>query len=514
MLAFIRALLPASFAHVIILPHGCAWFVVSVFICLLGCLLPALQAKPPPLVQRLRKGRPRSPRPVSAETSTPERLEDGSPSSVKFAPALQRAATVAEASPSSSPFKRPAFKAIWSFAPGRSTSTHRQSEDDPTPIMRRAATLSSHVLPSATTLSHVLPSAATLSQVLPSAATMSHVLPSPPKLPTFKSMKSFSPTLRTGRTTPSAHSPISSESESTLVEHLSPARYHPDLSIIASATTSAEGTCVQQEDSEDSELAAPARAPSTSGSPHPSRSVRLPNMKLFRSLPPRTSCKPVAPRSSTPDACSEDDVSEPQAVPRDGEQAEQAQLRRDNTTGMLGDVFITKFVNPFRVKDRNAESVERAAPTSPLSPRRASGSRWMLASLHLGRRQSNGSRASSISDSPRSSISSGSTAYSTSSTSSSPSVTSESTPSGTSTTTPPKRSNGETHFAPTPTPRGRPMSRQPTSLWLGRAATMPKESGGEARNAAEPEEGQAVSQRKPFFRHRTSARGGKKWGSF
>ncbi|RDX46759.1 hypothetical protein OH76DRAFT_816256 [Lentinus brumalis] len=474
MLTFIQALLPASFAPVVVLPHGYVWFLISVFIFVLGRIVPALQVKPPPLVQKLRKARRHSPRHGSANIkSAPEQPEDRSSTSVKFAPALQRSATMA-VPPSSSPFKRPVFKSIFSFAPGHSTAN---------PEPHAASTLHERAF------APVLRRAATLSEAF-----------STPKMPTLKSMRSFSPTLRSARAVPSPRTSVSSESDSDSdsdsENESETGPDHSGLPTISSPTSSTQGTYSEG----DSPSPAPASLPSSSGSPRPTRSGPLASLKMFRSLSRRVSTKQFVLRPSTPGARSVDDDSELQVVSDDDG-------HRDNT--MLGDVFITKFVDPFRVKNRNADSVKRAAPMSPLSPRRASLSRRMLASLHLG--HSDDSRDSSISDSPRSSISSVSTGCSCDTTPSS----SCSPRSSLSRTEP----YNATHPAtPVPASQGWSSSRRATSMSLVRPATVAEESAEEAElekdcDCSTKAETVPPPQRQPVFRHRTTASGAK-WSSF
>ncbi|TFK89879.1 hypothetical protein K466DRAFT_597411 [Polyporus arcularius HHB13444] len=435
----VRTYIPASFAPMIILSWGFAWFAISVLIFYLGCLLPTLRAKPPPLAPRSRS--PKLCRHSLPQAVVPEPLheppEDDSSSSVKAAPTLQRAATVVVAPPSL-PLKRPStFKSILAFAPGRSTSSPQarpaQPERVSTSGLRRAATLS---------------------EALP-----------PSRMPT---MKTLSPVLRGGRATPSSKSSISLESETTLVDHLSPAEGVPAA------------------------FAAP-------------RSV-LPSIKMFRSFSRRMSFKQkadLASRASTSITHSMDDISEPQVADEHPEQAHPT---------VPGEVFTSKFVNPFRGKPKSADRSASSSPAPVPSSRRASVSRRMLASLHLG--HTTDPRASPVPDSPRSSTSSVSTAYSTFSSSSVMSGSSSSSPRSNVSRTQPY---GAPHYAPMPmpAPRGRASSRRATSLSLDRPATVAEESGEETGNALGLELGHGQTrnradtvpapQRKPFFRHRAMA---------
>ncbi|RDX46761.1 hypothetical protein OH76DRAFT_816178 [Lentinus brumalis] len=433
----VRTYIPASFAPMIILSWGFAWFAISVLIFYLGCLLPTLRAKPPPLAPRSRSPKLcRHSLPVVPEPLQ-EPPEDDSSSSVKFAPTLQRAATVAVAPPSL-PLKRPStFKSILAFAPGRSTSSPQSRPAQP----ERVSTSGPR-------------RAATLSEALP-----------PSKKSTSKPMKTLSPVLRGGRTTPSSKSSISLESETTLVDHLS-----------------AEG------------VPAPSAA----------RQSVLPSMKMFRSLSRRMSFKQkaeLASRASTSITHDMDDISGPHVADEHPEQAHPT---------VPGEVFTSKFVNPFRGKPKSAD---RSASSSPApASRRATVSRRMLASLHLG--HTTGPRASPVPDSPRSSTSSVSTAYSTFSSSSVMSGSSSSSPRSNISRTQPY---GAPHYAPMPmpAPRGRASSRRATSLSLDRPATVAEESGEEAGNALGLELGHGQTriradtvpapQRKPFFRHRAMA---------
>ncbi|KAI0706287.1 hypothetical protein C8T65DRAFT_696271 [Cerioporus squamosus] len=417
--AIVRTLLPACFAPMVILVWGFAWFAMSVCIFYLGCFLPALRMKPPPLVQKSRSPstRPRSPRPLSVDTELlPEQQEDDPPPAVKFGPSLQRAATVAEASRSSSPFKKPTFKKIFSFTPARSTTTPLLHHPQLVSSLRRAATD-----------------------------------PETLKSPASKSDKSLSPALRRGRATSSPESFISSESETTLVDHLS-----PTLEVPTSPILSADGA-----------------SSASSGAP---RSVHLSSMKMFRSLSRRMSFKQKA------DFASVDEVSEPRVVDEHSQ--------RNNT--MSGEVFSSKFVNPFRSKQK---SRDRSASSSPAPSSRPS--------LHLS--HGNDSPVSPVPDSPRSSTSSVSTAYSTFSSRSTMSA-----PSGSPRSVPRTQPYGAPHYAPMPGPRGRPSSRRAASLSLDRPATVAEESGEEAGNALGLELGLTWGradtvpnpQRKPFLRHR------------
>ena len=322
-------------------PHA---LVQSVIVFYLGCVLPSIHAKPPPLVQKPRsvKSRPNSlALPADSEPIKPE-ADRPSSASVSFPPTLQRAATVGEVPSSSKPAKRPALRALWSFAhhPARTIAgTHLHADEDSTAAMRRTSTVT---------------------DVLSSLSSAS-----PPKVPTL-TLKSM---VRKGRAGSTSRSSVSSQSESTVVDRLSPSRYHPDLPMIASATSSAEGRYAQ----EDCVAPAPASGTSSpSGSPRPSRHALLPSMKMFKSFSRRRSQKTASTSSSpTPATLSLDDVADPAGAPSEPQP-------------VSGEVLTTKFVNPFRVKPRERKSVERP---------RMSGARRMVEQL------------SHASDSPRSSVS-------------------------------------------------------------------------------------------------------------
>ena len=313
----------------------------SVLVFYLGCVLPSIHAKPPPLVQKPRSVKSRPNSLALPADSEPIKPEADRPSSA-FPPTLQRAATVGEVPSSSKSAKRPALRALWSFAhhPARTIAgTHLHADEDSTAAMRRTSTVT---------------------DVLSSLSSAS-----PPKVPTL-TLKSM---VRKGRAGSTSRSSVSSQTESTVVDRLSPSRYHPDLPMIASATSSAEGRYAQ----EDCVGPAPASGTSSpSGSPRPSRHALLPSMKMFKSFSRRRSQKTASASSSpTPATLSLDDVADPAGAPSEPQP-------------VSGEVLTVKFVNPFRVKPRERKSVERS---------RMSGARRMLGQL------------SHASDSPRSSVS-------------------------------------------------------------------------------------------------------------
>ncbi|RPD64633.1 hypothetical protein L226DRAFT_528988 [Lentinus tigrinus ALCF2SS1-7] len=473
----------------LLLTWGCAWFAMSVLIFGIGCLLPSLLPKPPPLIQKPRIAKSRSTPALRADPEPlPHQPEDEPSSSVEFRPTLQRAATVEEASPVSTPLKRPAYKTLWPLAHHPARSIANSQPDDPTPTLRRAATFS---------------------EVLSSLSSSS-------KVSAIKSV------IKNGRSTPGPKASVSSGSEE-LVDPLSPTRYHPDLTPIVSATPSAEGSYAQE-----ASVPSSSSSPTLAGSPRSWRHTRLPSMKMFKSFSKRMSPKSKtdpASHSPTADASILYDTVGPkeQCTDERPRHAHPDRLRRHHDTS--AEVLTTKFVNPFHVKPRKSQSIERSASPSPSpSSRRVSGPRRMLAPLKFI--HANESHVSAVPDSPRSSVSSESTGLSTFS---SPSVKSSfSSASSSSPRSVPPRTQpyGAPYYAATPAPRERPSSRpaarRAASVSLDRPETVAEESGEDSGNALGLELGHArkgnaatmpVHQRKRFFRHRSTASEGEALGA-
>ncbi|TBU46151.1 hypothetical protein BD309DRAFT_989035 [Dichomitus squalens] len=224
------------------------------------------------------------------------------------------------------------------------------------------------------------------------------------KRPSFRMRWSLSKSSRP----PSPKSSAGSVASLTLVDNSSPSRYVPDLPSIEGESGMAAN--FDQDDTHSTD--------SPTGSPRLTRNVRLPTMKMLKSLSRKVSTKPrsasapspsVAPLGSTSPL--EDDAREPVKQARRSQSRErpepsviapESDIRpQQRTDSISGETFTTTFVNPFRLKHRNPKA--SITPTHPPS-RRASGPRRMLNSLSLTL-ASKESRKTPIPDSPRSSIS-------------------------------------------------------------------------------------------------------------
>ncbi|KAI0756401.1 hypothetical protein C8Q80DRAFT_1264463 [Daedaleopsis nitida] len=298
------------------------------------------------------------------------------------------------------------------------------------------------------------------------------------KRPQYKSKWSFSGRLKPRQTSGSS-SPrpsFGSAGSSTLVDTPSPSRFMPELPVIESASSSSDPRLGKDE-------IQPASLSST-GSPRSSRHVRLPSMKMFKSLSRKMS-KQKTEVGSSPASSRDNSIDDiirvlDAKVPlseepaSDHESAKEAPpdhrpvLPRNNSSS--GEVFTSTFVNPFRPKNRKTKT-----PPPPLSPiqrsptsRRHLVPRRMLTSIHIASVTVEGHTA--VPDSPRSSVSSSSSFSSLSVVSPFPSSTSSS-PCGPLRTQP----YGPPYYAAMPIQR--PPARRATSLSLERPETVVEESG-------------------------------------
>ncbi|KAI0714824.1 hypothetical protein C8Q76DRAFT_438078 [Earliella scabrosa] len=436
------------FVSMVVLLWGFAWFAMSVLIFALGCFVPSVRPKPPPVVSR-----PRSPRinptPVPSPTPVTQKPLPVEPDDVSSQSSTSEPrSSISSAAPS----KRPSFKAPWSlpvqFKPGRPAASPKSSVSD---------------------------------------------------------------------------------GSTTLVGSSSPTRFYPDLPVIESVSPSSDPT---YEEDASSPTASSSNSPS-----RPSRGVRLPSMKMFKTLSRKMTRQKTDPTTSPSVATAQDlpckeEVHESEKKPAgaqpkgstsEDEQPRQAQpghlnLHRRNTAS--GEMFTSTFVSPFRIKPRKAPpAASGSIPPSP-TPHRPSAPRRMLTSLHISL-QSNDAHMP-VPDSPRSSVSSSSTAVSTfSSLCSSPGSASSPGPR----TVPRTQPYGPPYFAAMPTPSqpqaarsgSRPPSRRAASLSLDRPETVAEESGEDGgSNALGLELGQVekpvkaqteprLGKRRPLGRHQRAA---------
>ncbi|KAI0800591.1 hypothetical protein C8Q74DRAFT_426550 [Fomes fomentarius] len=309
---------------------------------------------------------------------------------------------------------------------------------------------------------------------------LSTTMPEPPssKRVSFKPRWSFSKR-RPSQTVPSPQSSLFSVGSSTLVGSPSPPRFMPELPAIESTSNSMHPTNDPDSPSD--------AAPSPSGSPK-SRHVRLPKMKMLKTLTRKMTSKSKSDTVASSGASSQDvlpeegtyepvkkaasfsSFNETASEDERGRQAQPGHLRMHERNGS-GEVFNTTFVNPFRNKQRRPKAASVSSePPSPTPNHRSSASRRMLTSFHISLHSA--SHTAAVPDSPRSSISSasGSTAVSTlsglSGLSSSPR------------SVPRTQPYGAPYYAAMPgqRPGSRPPSRRATSLTLDRPETVAEES--------------------------------------
>ncbi|KAI0368892.1 hypothetical protein BV20DRAFT_1036816 [Pilatotrama ljubarskyi] len=235
-----------------------------------------------------------------------------------------------------------------------------------------------------------------------------------------------------GRIAPSPKSSLFSPGSSNGSGGSSPPRFFPELPIVESASPTSELGCEQ--DRTGSSRSTPT------GSPRPSRALRLPGVDMLKSLSRKMSTRQksdsISNRSRSPTTVADPSLSRSREGSFDCEGVDErggAYTRRRASTTELpgqarpghllhhrnhsspgpGEVFTTSFVNPFRSrsksKSRKAKTppaIDLSEPVSP-SPRRSSAPRRMLSG------GGSGTRSRSQSQSRRSSMSSTSTGAST-----------------------------------------------------------------------------------------------------
>ncbi|KAI1793060.1 hypothetical protein LXA43DRAFT_886210 [Ganoderma leucocontextum] len=237
----------------------------------------------------------------------------------------------------------------------------------------------------------------------------------------FKPRWSFSAARKSSRPS-SRKSSVGSAGSLTLVDNDSPPRYVPDLPLIGSES----GTEVWL----DQDIPYPDNT-SPSDSPRSARNVRIQSLKLLKTLSRKVSSKQRPAAVPSPSASPEVPIvplahefcepvkparrSQSKERPAPSTLAPSDELRpQQRVDSLTGEVFTTTFVNPFRIKPRKPKAPTNPPLSSTPAPRRASGPRRMLNSLHLTLANNNNAShtpppVGPAPDSPRSSISSAST---------------------------------------------------------------------------------------------------------